>query len=143
MRVHIAVFYLLFLTLFSALFIETSLANLRMAAEPAAYPAPEMAAEYADINEKYFDSKLPKDTEVMWSRQLAVMGDMGLTITDGERFTIFLDIQMKEIGYERASTEVLIHEICHVAVFPYEEHGDPFQNCMSRLAKAGALADVW
>lgn len=140
MRRHIAVFYLLFVIVFSVMLVEVSLAAL---AFTATVPAPEMAEEYAEFNRKYFSEKLPKNTVVVWSRELAAMGDMGLTITDGERFTIFLDIQMKEIGYERAASETLLHEICHVDVFPYGDHGGPFQGCMESLAKRGAFRAVW
>lgn len=102
-----------------------------------------MVLEYQEINQKYFGGKLPANTLIFWSRQLKAMNDMGQTISDGKRFTILLDIQMKEIGYDDVADEVLFHESCHIAVFPYDGHGAPFQKCMERLAKAGAFRDLW
>lgn len=139
--------YLSIQFLIASVFLSLWLAFDRPALPPADQPdfesAPEMMTEYVLLNKKYFHNRLPKDTEIYWSKSLKELGDMGLTMNLGDHFVILLDFQMEEIGYERASEEVLIHEMAHIDVYPCLGHGRCFQKDMQRLARAGALEAVW
>lgn len=108
-------------------------------------PSPEMSALFLHFDKKYFRGRLPA-VPVFWSRHLLDQeGLMGWTIPAGRgQFVILLNKRMLDNGFENTSISTLLHEICHVAVYPKGmEHGPAFNACMLRLAKSGAFTGVW
>lgn len=150
MRRHLAIMFLM-VSVFLAFLLATRRVNvcrstippIQVLASDGAIDAPEMLAKYEILDDRYFAGRLPKNTEIKWSPELAYLDDMGLTIHETSGFTIYLDIQMRDLGYEKAAEETLLHEMVHVDVYPFDGHGEKFQNDMLRLAKAGAFRDLW
>lgn len=148
MRRHYAAWFLISATFF-CLFLAAQSAPAPYSSSafsilPDFVPAPEMQKHFAEFNKEYFGNRLPKNTEIAWSiKALRDEGYMGLTIEDDEGFTILLDIQMKNIGYEKVSDATLIHEMAHVDCYPIFGHGKCFQDDMLRIATMGGFRDIW
>jgi hypothetical protein len=106
--------------------------------------APEMETLYEQNNKAYFSGRLPH-ARVFWSRDvLDEEGLMGLTVAPGHGvFIIMLDRKMLDDGFERTAQQTLLHESCHLKLWPYTRHGPRFQRCMMSLAEKGAMSRLW
>jgi hypothetical protein len=105
---------------------------------------------YKATNDTYFDSKLPKDTQIQIHD---IPPDVHADFTIGQttplgngQYIIEIDPRFNPSGGEEALT--LDHEICHVFLLQQNKDGDNkhgvrFQNCMKRLADEGAFSDLW
>jgi predicted SprT family Zn-dependent metalloprotease len=116
---------------------------------------PELAAMFAAVNAKHFQSALPA-TPIRWEPRLSEIGALaGGTFTFegmfghiGKRTAILLnpDLRPNRASLERA----LCHEMVHAYLFSVGDstttHGAPFQAVLRRLSEEGAfegiLADV-
>ena len=88
---------------------------------------------YNYANRTYFGKKLPNNLQVRW----AVLSDldMGWQLDD----TIVISEELQR--WPAIAQLVMLHEMVHVKTGGY--HGKRFQNEMLRLAKAGAMKDLW
>lgn len=152
MRRASAIYFLLTLTVFAAILASRRPARAALAAKAVEQvslddmiPSPEMSALFLEYNKKYFRGRLPV-VPVFWSRHLLDEEDlMGWTLPAGHgRFVILLNKRMLDNGFENTSIATMLHESCHVAVFPKGmEHGPAFEKCMESLAARHVFAGIW
>ena len=105
---------------------------------------PDLAAEYDDLNVRYFRSVMPAP-HVRWEDGL---GDLGpliadnfsvLGLTDGEQILIN-PISRRDPDTRRRA---LVHEMVHVAVWKMDDaHGAVFQEQLRQLAQMGAFKGI-
>lgn len=100
---------------------------------------------YNTYNRKYFDGQLPSETLVGWNDELGPK-TFGLNISVADEgnhllFTISIDPR-KHFSSEQYRL-TLLHEMCHIKLYPYMKHGKKFNEEMLRLAVRGALNELW
>jgi len=106
-----------------------------------------MENHYARFNKLYWDNRLPKDVPVGWCENLREGDAIACTvaaydeITEHTAFLIYLDPTFRE--YNKLSKFNLLHEMCHVALHPYHQHGKKFDEEMLRIAQRGAFSHLW
>ena len=112
---------------------------------------PELSAEYKEVNEKYFDNKLPA-IPVLWEPRLGEIGPLkaegftekGLWTTLGDKAFILLNPQFSQDATE--TRRVLCHEIVHEYLYSIGDeethHGPKFQTVLRRLSEAGAFEGI-
>lgn len=94
---------------------------------------------YKKYNEVYFGGFLP-DVAVRWDADVALedLADCGMG--DGQ-------IVIRLNPYLRPLPPVyklyLLHEMCHVKLYPAKIHNAKFHAEMERLSQAGAFKDLW
>lgn len=107
---------------------------------------------YKKFNKLYFDDKLPKDVLVGWNDDWPENSDacathIGVKFTrdeDGaDHHTELIQLDPKQHLGARDGRLSLLHEMCHVALFPNSTHGIKFKNEKRRVAMLGALDDLW
>jgi hypothetical protein len=100
---------------------------------------------YLNYRTRFFDNGIPEDTVVCWSADIPkhLAGDTDLhTDVDGhEFFVIRLNPVLRE--YIHYYKQTLIHEMCHVKLWPDKRHGRKFDAEMLRVACAGGLNKLW
>jgi hypothetical protein len=102
---------------------------------------------YAQYNKKYFDSKLPAEIPISFV-DMSQTDKAGLHICYQEPgmtiHAIHLDSTFKE--YDTLLKFFLLHECCHVSLFPREAedpHGQLFDEEMARIMIRGAFHGIW
>ena len=102
---------------------------------------------FEKFNKLYFDSSLA-NVIVGWDDELKEDKE-GLTISLEETqetkylsFTVHLSVSLKG-GSRNAVLLTLLHELCHVKLYPYMKHGRRFQEEMKRLAMRDAFKEIW
>ena len=98
---------------------------------------------YLRYNKKYFDNRLPQDVEVDW-KDMSESSAIGCNATYEDSFvahSIYIDSTIKE--YTTIVKLTLLHEMCHVGLYPYSKHGKRFDEEMLRLAMRGAFKGLW
>lgn len=109
-------------------------------------PDKRMQAWFKKYNKWYWDNKLP-NVQVGWanglSESMAVACTIGVTDDETKHtiFVIYLDPALKP--YNNICLLNLLHEMAHVALFPYIQHGKKFDDEMLRLASRGAFDGRW
>lgn len=103
------------------------------------------------FNTKYFNDRL-FDVEVIWSKNTRLQSH-GETLSGycKEPYSTFQPQKIVISKKHKQSTWiwklVLLHEMVHLDLFIRgihdDEHGPEFNNEMLRLAKAGALDNIW
>lgn len=100
---------------------------------------------YAKFNRLYFDTRLPANPVVGWDSTIS-SDQWAWTIHDNIEGTQILHIglnpDLKKLP-SQFKRLFLLHEMAHVAIWPYKHHGKKFQEEMQRLAVRGAFKDVW
>ncbi len=102
----------------------------------------DLAKEYADINTKYFDGKLPS-VPIRWEPALRTVGPLVAErfrlegLTDGKLILINPEVADDPQGLRRT----LCHEMVHVAN-QGAGHGPAFQQMLRGLAERGAFAGI-
>lgn len=105
---------------------------------PHAVSDPQLRRWFLHYQRKYFP-KVPPNTAVYWEPAAGALGDV--SEDDNGDFTIRIDPSLR---FSSAMAKLtLLHEIAHIACGMEGDHGEPFQREMQRLAKLGALADLW
>lgn len=93
---------------------------------------------YREANTRWFEGKLPDDVDVLYAPHAGCVGIAGQS---GDSFFIqvnpayAMDVSIVKL--------TLLHEMAHVALWPYRTHGPKFQQEMLRLANAGAMNGKW
>lgn len=91
---------------------------------------PKLKRYYKRYNKILFDGKLPSNAVIVWKTLKGRAGQTG--VEDGVSI-IEMDTQYKK---ERTIWRVtLIHEMVHVAVYPYEKHGRRYLDELKRVSK--------
>ena len=110
-------------------------------------PSRRLQKWYEKYNKLYWDGRLTNVT-VGWDSELK--GDReGLTISIQEvedTTCLFHQIHLNENLKEASRNYVLmtlLHELCHVACYPYMKHGRLWQNEMKRIAMNDAFEKLW
>jgi SprT-like family len=101
----------------------------------------EWTHRYEEINDSYFEGKLPADVVVHLSN---IQNDMGRTTPVGKSYRI--DLSPRWNPTEKELSITLFHEVCHIAVkwdVELDAHGPKWQACMHRLSALGAFEDSW
>ena len=93
---------------------------------------------YKSFNRRFFDNKLPKDTEL---KIVYIPGLLGYQL--GEQIVL-----NKKYRTDSVWKATLLHEMAHLKLEddPSHEksfHGKKFQKEMLRLAKCGAFKGIW
>jgi hypothetical protein len=102
---------------------------------------PALATAYADINARYFDSRLPP-VRIRWEDRLETIGPL---IAEGFRLEGLTDgkvilLHPSLIDDERQLRAVLCHEMVHVDLRDRSDaHGPEFQSRLRRLVDRGAF----
>lgn len=112
---------------------------------------PELTKDYQQVNEGYFDGRLP-GIPVLWEPQLKEVGPLiaadftlqGLTEDHQGKILILLN---PAVGRDQAELRrVLCHEMVHVYLFTTGDtktnHGPAFQTVLHRLLVAGAFQAI-
>ena len=94
-----------------------------------------LESTYRKYNKKYFGNKLPKDIDLRFGY---THGCLGYQL--GEEIVL-----SKNKAYRRDSIwrGTLLHEMAHLCIEESHDHGPRWQKEMMRLARVGALRDVW
>lgn len=105
----------------------------------------ELVKCYTRFNKKYFGGKLP-DTIPIVLTDMSKTDDVGMCTTfHGQGLsplhTIYLDKNLQE--YDTVLKLSLLHELCHVKLYPYGGHGEEFDAEMVKLAFKNAFHDLW
>jgi SprT-like family len=106
---------------------------------------PDLASGYDDLNDQYFDDRLPRDVVVRWDDHLE---DMGPLIADGFRLEGLTDGRIilinPAIQRERAELRrTLCHEMVHVQVWGRDSgHGAVFQQALRAIWERGAFSGL-
>lgn len=104
----------------------------------------ELQKLYTRYNKKFFDGKLP-DTVPITLVDMSATDKGGLCTTYSEPgltiHSIHLDSTFKE--YDSLLRFFLLHEMVHVKLHPYGDHGQEFDDEMMRLAFRGAFRGIW
>jgi predicted SprT family Zn-dependent metalloprotease len=88
---------------------------------------PDLNKMYKEYNKKYFDSKLPQDTKVKWSKQLKTCAGNCYPLGKEIKLAVFYAEQ-----YPNEIKNVLIHEMIHLID---RTHGKTFKSEMERINK--------
>ncbi len=94
---------------------------------------------YQTYNRKYFGGSLSDDVTLFWEQSSEVYGDCN-EMPDGD---MVIRINPAIMGFTPLWQLTLLHEMAHLKLWPYENHGKPFQVEMLRLAALGALKKIW
>lgn len=94
---------------------------------------------YDYYNRRYFGNKLPRSIELVFTEH--VRGAIGVTMLSYEPPIIMIAQSIRHLTTTVELT--LLHEMVHVLLGPRVNHGPKFQNEMLRLAKAGAMKELW
>lgn len=94
---------------------------------------------YRKYNKLWFNDELPHDVDCFFSPVDDCYGQ--LQEEDNGEWTI--QINPKFFVDDRMWHMVLLHEMAHLKVRPYQLHGKKFQDEMIRLATAGAFRGLW
>lgn len=103
---------------------------------------------YQKYNKLYFDNRLPASVTVGWDEEepdaARVHGVIFTQEDDGIDATVaFIRLDpAKHVG-SIDQRQSLLHEMCHLKLLPWQQHGKRFNNEMRRLAMLGALDDLW
>lgn len=99
------------------------------------------------FNKAYFDGSL-HDVTVGWDDELKELTE-GLTVAIQEEddtrmlfFRVNMNVSLKG-GTTNVILLTLLHEMCHVKLYPYMKHGRRFQEEMKRLALRDAFKGIW
>jgi hypothetical protein len=106
---------------------------------------PELKRWYAYYRKKYFDNRLPETAEVdiYYAEMPELYGYADSDDDPPEHDHFIIEIERWCIEHPIVAKMTLLHEMAHLATFPYEGHGEPFQKEMLRLAKLGAFRRLW
>lgn len=113
-------------------------------------PARNLERIYRTYNRKYFDGKLPDDTQIFWNDEITETDKPkelthGLTIqfedeeTKHRFFMIYINPNVTAMGVTRMT---LLHEMCHVSLGT-GRHGKRFEEEMKRIASRDAFKGLW
>ena len=93
---------------------------------------------FRDYNDRWFAGRL-SDAAVRYG----YLGDCYGQVCDGtlDGFTITLNARYAHD--ERVIGMTLLHEMAHMALWPYKGHDKRFEKEMQRLALAGAFKGLW
>lgn len=113
---------------------------------------PELGKAYQEINQRYFDSRLPK-IPVLWETRLGEVGPLIVTdfTLDGlwvhVRDDVFILLNPELKPGPRKLKGVLCHEMVHEYLFTVGDtktnHGPAFQGILHRLLEEGAFEGIW
>lgn len=93
---------------------------------------------YRDANQRWFGGKLPDDVDLFWAPH---DGCSGMAWQEGDGFVILIN-PAYALDFHVARL-TLLHEMAHLALWPYRKHGPRFEAEMRRLAKSGAMKGLW
>lgn len=104
----------------------------------------ELRKLYVRYNKLYFDGKLP-DTVPIQLVDMSQTDKAGLCTTYQEPGLILHSIHLDSTfkNYDPLLKFFLLHEMAHVKLHPYAEHGQEFDDEMFRLASRGAFKGLW
>ena len=94
---------------------------------------------YRAANERWFAGALPDDTDLLYAR---CEGCSAIADRDASE-AFFIQINPAYAIDRRMVQLTLLHEMTHIALWPYKRHGNRFEAEMLRLAKAGAMKGKW
>lgn len=106
---------------------------------PDSQPDPQLKRWFRQYNQKYFDGGLPSDTRISYCWVTKAHGNCNLE-SDGK---FHIRINPDGTGTREARKFTLLHEMCHVKLWPNGAHGKAFNQEMLRLATAGAFEGLW
>lgn len=101
---------------------------------------------FTRYNKKYFSGKLGH-TQVGWNEALSDTLAMAVTVTSVDdtvnsiTHTIQIDPELRM--YAPVVKLTLLHEMCHVKLYPYLKHGKRFDAEMLHLAIKGGMDGLW
>lgn len=100
---------------------------------------------YDRANRLYFDGGLPNDTIVSLNDEIKEKHGLTVGISDDDtKHTFFMIYIHPDMHVTRQQVQMtLLHEMCHVKLYPYMKHGKRFDDEMIRLAVRGAFRDLW
>ena|ERR1700744_668168 len=93
---------------------------------------------YREYNQKWFSGELPEDTDVLYA---PIEGTHGDALGHADQSVIRINPACAIDS--RIIRMTLLHEMVHVALWPYNTHGARFEAEMLRLAAAGAFKGLW
>jgi hypothetical protein len=104
---------------------------------------PDLWKWYLAYRRRYFYRKnwteLPEEVTITWHQCDGDYGDID-EIDTGE---FVIRINPKYALDQRQAKFALLHELVHLKLWPYKNHGPAFHKEMLRLAKLGAFNSLW
>lgn len=100
---------------------------------------------YRIYRTKYFSNALPesKEVDIFYADLPDLHGDCETDDDPPEMDEYRIRVDNRYRTDADISRLVLLHEMAHMHVWPYEGHGEKFQQEMLRLAFAGAFRRLW
>lgn len=95
---------------------------------------------YRHFNKKWFDNKLPQEIDTLFS---PVDNDLYGYVEMDDNGDWILQINPKYFVDSRIWKMVLLHEMCHIKLYPDLSHGKKWQSAMVELAGKGAFRNLW
>jgi hypothetical protein len=105
---------------------------------------PDLRRWYATYRRKYFSNRipLPSEVEIFYDAIPTLHGEIDdEDMPHNGEFIIRIDKKWE--NHPDIAKLTLIHEMVHAYLWPYENHGKPFQAEMLRLATLGAFKKLW
>lgn len=102
---------------------------------------------YTKFNRIYFDNKLPEDVDIGWNELDGMYGTLAVNIwtskEDGlEHKVLQIHIDPRKHHGREQYFATLLHEMVHVKLIPYRQHGKKFKDEMHLLMVKGAFDDL-
>lgn len=94
---------------------------------------------YREYNQRWFSGELPESIDILYAPITGCLGD----VIDCPAEDFIIRINPQCAFDTRMVRMILLHEMAHVAVWPYAWHGGKFQDEMQRLAALGAFKGLW
>lgn len=108
-------------------------------------PDRRLKTRYDKFNKLYWDGQLPSETIVGWDDGLDA-GTSGETLAiqhDSGQMVFLIHLNAGEIVTKQERDGTVLHEMCHVKLYPVMNHGRQFNEEMLRIATRGAFFGIW
>jgi hypothetical protein len=111
-------------------------------------PDHHLQAWYIKYNRAFFDGQLPSDVQVGYNELEGMYGTLAVNIWTSEEdglehkvLQIHID-PSKHFGGSQVRL-TLLHEMAHIKLLPFRQHGRRFEEEMKRLASRDAFKGLW
>jgi hypothetical protein len=104
----------------------------------------ELKRWYRTFRHRFFTNKLPeaKEIEIFYDDMPGLQAECDdLDMPHNEDFIVRINRIWKD--HPEIAKLWLFHEMAHMHLWPYSDHGKPFQDEMKRLALADAFKRIW
>lgn len=98
---------------------------------------------YLKYNRLYWDNLLPLDTLIGYDEGTTNCAEVNVLEHEEGKKVFVVHLNPKEIHSLTDRCMHLLHECCHIRLYPVLHHGKVFQEEMIRIAVRGAFKGLW